>query len=57
MESNNYIVEVAISKKELMVLNRSLGFTTTKSIKPKTSIETLIRAIGRNQILILNNEE
>lgn len=48
-----YIVEVELSKEQLSAINRLLGLAfspTAKSIRPKTSLETLIRAVERKQI-------
>ena len=59
MEKNNFIVEVEISPKQLQSVNKALGLAYSpkaKGIRPKTSIETLIRAVENKHLTINYNE-
>ena len=50
MDRNEYIVEVKVTREELSAINRLLGFAYSPkalggSIKPTTTVKTLIRAV------------
>ena len=54
-QTPKYIVEIELSQEQLKAVNKALGFAfspNAKSIKPKTSIEALIRAVERKQLTI-----
>ena len=51
-----FVVELKITKGQLSAINKLLGFayspTARKTIKPQTTIESLIKAIEKKQIEI-----
>jgi len=54
-QAPKYIVEIELSKEQLSAINRLLGLAfspTAKSIRPKTALETLVRAVENKQITI-----
>lgn len=59
MEKNNFIVEVEISPKQLQSINKALGLAYSpkaKGIRPKTSLEALIRAVENKHLTINYNQ-
>ena len=54
-QTPKYIVEIELSQEQLKAVNKALGLAFSpkaKSIKPKTSLEALVRAIERKQLTI-----
>lgn len=53
-ETPKYFVELELTKAQLSAINKLLGYaysnTAKRTIKPKTTLESLIRAIEKKQI-------
>ena len=54
-QSPKYVVEIELTKEQLSAINRLLGLAFSpkaKSIRPKTALETLVRAVANKQVTI-----